>query len=362
MLKITSILGARPQFIKASALSRGISTFNKNSEKIRETIIHTGQHFDKRMSNIFFKELKIPSPKYNLRIGGGSHGENTGRMIEKIEKKILKESPDLCIIYGDTDSTLAAAIAASKLNIPIAHIEAGLRSGNKNMPEEINRILADHCSDFLFCPTLNAVKNLRNEGFSQKKVFNVGDIMFDNFLYYKMHQKRPSKLSSDFYHNFIFCTIHRAENTEKKEYFFEIISLLNKLSKEKKILFSAHPRTKKLLSSYKDLNISKNINLINPLSMFETFWALNNCSYVLTDSGGLQKEAYFAKKKCITLRDQTEWIELLDLQANLLLPPLSKNKDEKILKFKSKKTSYTKKPYGKGEASKKILSIIHEIL
>ena len=191
MLKITTIIGARPQCIKASALSREIKKFNQGKKKIYEAIIHTGQHYDKNMSDIFFQELNIPKPKYYLGVGGGSHGENTGRMIELIEKKITKESPDLCIVYGDTDSTLAASIAATKINIPIAHIEAGLRSNNKSMPEEINRIIADQCADYLFCPTLNSIKNLKTEGYKNNKIFHVGDIMLDNFIF-KDRKKIPS--------------------------------------------------------------------------------------------------------------------------------------------------------------------------
>ncbi len=358
MLKITTIIGARPQFIKASALSREIKKFNLNRKRINEAIIHTGQHYDKNMSDIFFQELNIPKPKYYLGVGGGSHGENTGRMIELIEKKIIKESPDLCIVYGDTDSTLAASIAATKINIPIAHIEAGLRSGNKSMPEEINRIIADQCADYLFCPTKNSVKNLKNEGYKNNKIFHVGDIMFDNFLFFKNRKKIPSFLKEDL-KDFIFCTIHRSENTDNKNNFNKIYKLLNKLSKHKKIIFSVHPRTFNMFSSSLKNSLSKNILLSKPLSMFETFWALENCSFVVTDSGGLQKEAYFAKKKCITLREQTEWIELSDLKVNLLLSPSSTHKEEKINNFLASVPNFKKRPYGEGITSKKILSTIY---
>ena len=236
MLKITTIIGARPQFIKASALSREIKKFNQGKKKIDEAIIHTGQHYDKNMSDIFFQELNIPKPKYYLGVGGGSHGENTGRMIELIEKKITKESPDLCIVYGDTDSTLAASIAATKINIPIAHIEAGPRSNNKSMPEEINRIIADQCADYLFCPTLNSIKNLKTEGYKNNKIFHVGDIMLDNFLFFKDRKKIPSFLKEDL-KDFIFCTIHRSENTNNKNNFNKILKLLNNLSKRRKSYF-----------------------------------------------------------------------------------------------------------------------------
>ncbi len=359
MLKISTVIGARPQFIKASALSRQIKLFNENSSRIKESIIHTGQHFDNKMSDIFFRELDIPNPKYNLGIGGGTHGENTGRMIESIEKKILKESPDIAIVFGDTDSTLAASIACSKIKIPVAHIEAGLRSNNKSMPEETNRILTDHISDFLFCPTKSAVNNLKKEGITNKIIFNVGDIMFDNYLFFYNKLKKPSKINLKNNEKFIFCTIHREENTDDEEKLREIVNLFNELSKDYKILFPIHPRTFKSISKLNSTSFSKNILAINPLSMFETFWALKYCSCVITDSGGLQKEAFFAKKKCITLREETEWNELIDMEVNLLLSPFSTKKFSKINKFLNTEPTFNKKPFGKGNTAKKILSIIY---
>ena len=353
---ICSIVGTRPQFVKLAAVSREIENFKNKSFGIKHIIIHSGQHFDKDMSDSFFSLLGIPYPEINLNIGGGSHGENTGKMIVSLEKVLIKFKPHLIFLYGDTDTTLAGSIAASKLNLKICHIEAGLRSRNKNMPEEINRILTDHCSDLLFCPTNIAVKNLISEGIDNKKLLLVGDVMYDNFLYYKKFKVTPSIFSLEAPKDFVFCTIHRAENTSNRKKLSTILKFLNQLGEQNKIIFPLHPRTRKIMEKYKE-KLTENILLTAPFTLFETFWLLEKAEFIITDSGGLQKEAFFAKKKCITLREETEWTELLEMGVNLLVPPNSKNKIERIETFKKTKPNFNVKPFGNGRAAKKILDI-----
>ena len=312
ILKIVTILGARPQFIKAGSVSREIA---KRSE-IQEIIVHTGQHYDANMSDIFFNEMKIPKPDYFLGIGGKSHGAMTGQMIEKIEEVCLKEKPDWVMVYGDTNSTLAGAIVASKLHIKLAHIEAGLRSFNMKMPEEVNRILTDRVSQILFCPTDTAVENLKNEGYDNLdvKVVKSGDVMQDGAIFYKSLAQKPS---CDIQDNFILCTIHRAENTDDEQRLKNIFRALNEIAKEKQIILPLHPRTKKIID---ELQIdTKNLTIIDPVGYLEMVWLIDNCSLVMTDSGGLQKEAYFFQKQCITLRDETEWVELVENGFNTLV-------------------------------------------
>ncbi|WP_024954304.1 non-hydrolyzing UDP-N-acetylglucosamine 2-epimerase [Sulfurospirillum arcachonense] len=311
-MKILTILGARPQFIKAGSVSREIAKHNE----IKEIIVHTGQHYDTNMSDIFFEEMKIPKPNYFLGIGGKSHGAMTGQMIEKIEEVALKEKPDWIMVYGDTNSTLAGAIVASKLHIKLAHIEAGLRSFNMNMPEEINRILTDRVSNILFCPTDVAIKNLRDEGFAsfKCKIIKSGDVMQDGAMFYKNLAVKPTCEIKDEY---ILCTIHRAENTDNVNRLRSIFEALNKIGKDKQVILPVHPRTKKLLEN---LNLEiKNLTLIDPIGYLKMVWLIDNCDFVMTDSGGLQKEAFFFEKQCITLRDETEWVELVNCGANTLV-------------------------------------------
>ncbi len=358
MIKICTVVGARPQFIKASALSREIRSGNH----FEEVIVHTGQHFDKNMSDIFFSQMNIPVPKYNLGIGGGSHGENTGRMIESLEKVFKKEAPQLLVNYGDTDTTLASSIAASKINLPIAHIEAGLRSYNREMPEEINRVLTDHCSNYLFCPSDVSVQNLKKEGIQQRYIFQIGDIMYDNFLHFRKSALKPEELKNHQLGDFVLCTLHRQENTERKDRFIEIVKLLNSLSYMFKIIIPLHPRTKNVLRQNREIRLSNNIILTQPFNMFETFWALKNASFVITDSGGVQKEAFWANKKCVTLRDETEWVELVKQKVNMLIPPLSQNKEKSILKFLKSNPSFACSPYGNGRSAEKILQTLRHLL
>jgi len=349
MMKILTILGARPQFIKAGSISREIAKFNE----IEEVIVHTGQHYDANMSDIFFDEMKIPKPNYFLGIGGKSHGAMTGQMIEKIEEVALKENPDWIMVYGDTNSTLAGAIVASKLHIKLAHIEAGLRSFNMKMPEEVNRILTDRVSNILFCPTDTAIQNLKNEGYENLdcKIIKSGDVMQDGAIFYKNFAVKPTiEVKKDF----ILCTIHRAENTDDEIRLRSIFEALEEIAKEKQVILPLHPRTKKILENLQ-LNIN-NLTFIDPVGYLEMVWLIDNCSFVMTDSGGLQKEAFFFEKQCITLRDETEWVELVMCGANTLV---GANK-EKILKSYLSNSKFNTNNskldlYGGGKASEKII-------
>lgn len=351
MKKIVSVIGARPQFIKAGAISRKIL---ENTE-IEEVLIHTGQHYDSRMSEVFFKELEIPSPKYNLGIGGFSHGVMTGRMIEGIEKILLEEKPNFTLVYGDTDSTLAGALASVKLQIPVIHIEAGLRSFNMQMPEEINRILTDRVSSLLFAPTKRAVENLQREGFENFdcEIVCSGDVMYDVALYYKDRAKKPNIV---FPKEFILCTLHRAENTENLQKMKNIFEALNKISSQIPVIMPLHPRTQnKILVN----NIqAENIYFIEPLGYLEMVWALQNCVMVATDSGGLQKEAYYFKKPCITLREETEWVELLEVGCNCLVGADAEKIYQAFKKMSDINLNFDALLYGNGNASQKILEVI----
>lgn len=316
-MKIVTVIGARPQFIKAAAVSRAF----ENKTDVDEVIIHTGQHFDPNMSDIFFSELNIPRPKYNLGIGGGTHGKNTGRMIEQIEQVLLQEKPDWVMVYGDTDSTLAAAIAAKKLHISLAHVEAGLRSYNMQMPEEINRILTDRVSNALFCPTQKAIDNLAKERFDNfgVDIVNTGDVMLDAAMYYRQFSKKPQSIRDKEISRFCLCTIHRADNTVEKKPLENILKALVQISEEYTIILPLHPRTAKVIrESGLDFSGKKNILIIDPVGYLEMIWLLQNCAFAITDSGGLQKEAFFFEKVCITLRNETEWTELVDAGVNIL--------------------------------------------
>ena len=335
-MKLVTIIGARPQIIKAAALSRAIR--NHYADQIQEVIVHTGQHYDDNMSQVFFDELQIPRPDYNLHVGSASHGVQTARMTEGIEALLIKEKPDFIVLYGDTNSTLAGAVAAAKIHVPIVHIEAGLRSFNKSMPEEINRIVCDHCSTLLFTPTKAGLENLKREGFpvdgsgvstssttaaptiDNPKVFHCGDIMYDNSLHFadiaeeKTDIIRRLELVGK---PFILATIHRDSNTDHPERLSAIFDALIELSKENQIVLPLHPRTAKLLktnlSNEKQTLIfsSANIKLIPPVSFLEMIALERHAQLVMTDSGGVQKEAYFFKKPCIILRPETEWVEIV---------------------------------------------------
>jgi UDP-GlcNAc3NAcA epimerase len=337
-MKIVTIIGARPQIIKAAALSRAIK--NHFSDQISEIIVHTGQHYDANMSQVFFDELGIPQPNYNLSIGSASHGVQTARMIEGIEEILLKEKPDFIVLYGDTNSTLAGTIAASKIHIPIAHVEAGLRSFNKKMPEEINRIMCDHASALLFSPTITGFNNLKKEGFrvENKKtftadnpgVFHCGDVMYDNSLFFKEIALAKSNIlaENDLEETkFILGTIHRNNNTDEPERLNAIFSSILRIAEDFKldVVLPLHPRTAKLLEKnldadlYKRIINEKHLKIIEPVSFLDMIALESNCKLVMTDSGGVQKEAYFFEKPCIILRSETEWKEIVEEGAAIVV-------------------------------------------
>jgi UDP-GlcNAc3NAcA epimerase len=359
-MKIVTIIGTRPQFIKASALSRVIRIHNQNinnQEKIEEIIVHTGQHFDKNMSDIFFSELEISKPDYNLKVSNLTHGAMTGRMLESIENILQNEQPNLILIYGDTNSTLAGALAASKLHIPIVHIEAGLRSFNNKMPEEINRILVDRISTQLFCPTQTAVNNLNNEGITQG-IYNVGDIMYDVTLHYQEKAKQQINLNQWKVKEkgYVLCTIHRAENTDNIARLSSILEALREIAIETQVLLPIHPRTKQLIQKLNKEEWLNGITILKPLSYLEMLRLEISAKAILTDSGGVQKEAFFNHVPCITMRDETEWVETVELGWNLIA---GANKEKILATYndtKMKKTNGT--PYGNGQSSLKILQKI----
>jgi UDP-GlcNAc3NAcA epimerase len=351
-MKILTIVGARPQFIKAAAVSRAIKSYKG---KIEEVIIHTGQHFDANMSDVFFTEMDIPKPKYNLNIHGVGHGAMTGRMLEGIEEVILKERPDWVLIYGDTNSTLAGALAASKLHVKVAHVEAGLRSFNMKMPEEINRILADRISTVLLCPTETAVSNLKKEGYDQFpiKIEITGDVMLDAARFYEKQAPEMAKVAAQIkYPRFALSTIHRAENTDDSSRLKEIVSALNEIHKSLPVVLPLHPRTAKKIA---DLGIKLDVHLLEPVGYFDMISLLSRCELVLTDSGGLQKEAYFFEKPCITFRDETEWVELVEVGANKVVGSNTSGIVKAAQDFLKDKPSFSQKLYGDGKASEKII-------
>ena len=349
MKKILTVVGARPQFIKASSVSHIVS----QSDDFSETIIHTGQHFDKNMSDIFFEELNISKPDYNLGIGGNSHGEMTGRQLEALENVMVDEQPDCVIVYGDTNSTLAGAIAAAKLNITLVHIEAGLRSQNRKMPEEINRILTDHASDILFTPTDLGAENLINEGISNNRIFNVGDVMYDASIFFSKKAVKSKIIEDLDIDQFVLATIHRAENTDNLERLENIFKGLSKSSLP--VVVPIHPRTKSRLEK-SNIQLGENINLIEPVGYLEMIWLESNCQIICTDSGGVQKEAYFFKKPCITMRDETEWVELVDSGWNVLAGASEKAISSYVNNFDVPKEYKTM--YGDGNAASIIIDVL----
>jgi UDP-GlcNAc3NAcA epimerase len=356
MKKILTIVGARPQFIKVAPVSRVLR------EYCEEKLIHTGQHYDHKMAGVFFEELNIPEPDFNLGIGSGNHGKQTGEMLSKIEEVLMSESPDAVLVYGDTNSTLAGALAAAKLHIPVFHIEAGLRSFNKKMPEEVNRILTDHISSLLFSPTQTSIDNLKNEGVVDS-VHNVGDVMYDAVLYNTKLAEDKVDISSYGVKSkeYVLATIHRAENTDDKERLQAIFESLNKL--DKTVILPLHPRTEKKLKDFKLYHLvesSNVIKVIEPVSYLEMLLLESNAYAIVTDSGGVQKEAYFMKVPCFTLRDQTEWVETVDIGWNTLVDPVKM--DLNILINTPHTAKYVENIYGDGNASRAIVEIIMNYL
>ena len=381
MKKIITVIGARPQIIKAAAISRAIK--NNFSDKILEVIVHTGQHYDENMSQIFFEELEIPFPNFNLNVGSGSHGEQTAKMLEGLENIYMQEKPDAVIVYGDTNSTIAGALAASKIHIPVIHIEAGLRSFNKAMPEEINRIACDHMSTLLFTPSETGHRNLLNEGIKndQKeaasidnpKIYLCGDIMYDNSLYFSEMSEQKSeilkelKITTD---EFILCTIHRDTNTDDTANLNAIFRALLRIQKTSnlKIVLPLHPRTKEKLNSHLDENLlteinqNKNFKIIPPTGFLDIISLEKNARLIITDSGGLQKEAFFFQKPCVILREQTEWIEIVE-NGNALIAGANELKIISSVETLIKRTDFTyPNLYGDGNAANFICKKITEEL
>ncbi len=342
-MKIITIVGARPQFIKAAVVSRAFQKLG-----IEEKIIHTGQHFDPNMSEVFFTEMQIPKPAYNLAIHGVNHGAMTGRMLEKIEKVLILEKPDLVLVYGDTNSTLAGALAAKKIHIPVAHVEAGLRSFNMQMPEEVNRILTDRISSVLYAPTQQAAENLKAEGYGNFdiKILIVGDVMLDAALFYADQLKE--KPTEDEY---FLCTLHRAENTDDLSRLKALVGGLNEIHKSTKVKLPLHPRTAAILQKN---DITLEVDTIPPQGYLEMINLLKNCKGVITDSGGLQKEAYFFQKACVTMRDQTEWVELVENGVNVLVGANREKLITEVKAINNKKLDFSMNLYGKGNAGEEI--------
>ncbi len=368
-MKIITVIGARPQIIKAAALSRVILN---DFQEIEEIIVHTGQHYDKNMSDIFFTELEIPKPQINLKVGSSSHGAQTALMIDKIEKVMLEYSPNAVVVYGDTNSTLATAIAASKLHVPIVHIESGLRSFNKKMPEEVNRILCDHVSTLLFSPTKSGYNNLLKEGFSKENsnnasadspnIYHCGDIMYDNSLYFsKLSDKNSGILEKLNLQNekFILATVHRNDNTDSKIKLKDLFSTFLQITEihQLKIILPLHPRTSKMMEQLLDSQLLKKIQesnlltIIDPASFLDMIALEKNAELIITDSGGVQKEAYFFKKPCIILRPQTEWVEIVETKSAVISDSNSKIILEATERFLSNPDLKFPKVFGDGNAA-----------
>ncbi len=370
MVKIVSIVGARPQFIKLAPFLRSVEIHNKNNDsQIRHITIHTGQHYDRGLSDIFFEELEIPPAQYNLGVGSGSHGKQTGQMLERIETVLVEEKPEVVVVFGDTNSTVAGALAAAKLHIPIAHVEAGLRSFNRVMPEEINRVIADHVSDLLLAPTDTAVKNLTNEGLKNKTV-RTGDIMYDTVLLNKELAKQKSTILAKMSlepMSYYLVTIHRAENTNDPLLLQRLLETLNQIgSVNYPVIFPIHPRTKNLIAkNLPDWSAHPSVKLIDPVGYLDMLMLISHARIVMTDSGGLQKEVFFLNRPCITLRKETEWVETVEAEANILTGP---NPDRIISaralweeKISHKKIDFShkiNKYYGNGESSTQTLNAI----
>ncbi|HOS47729.1 MAG TPA: UDP-N-acetylglucosamine 2-epimerase (non-hydrolyzing) [Bacteroidia bacterium] len=354
-MKIITIVGARPQFVKAAVVSRALSKVSD----IEELIVHTGQHHDANMSDVFFDEMEIPKPTFNLGIHGLGHGAMTGQMLEGLEAIYRDQKPDRVLVYGDTNSTLAGALAAAKMHIPVAHVEAGLRSFNMKMPEEINRILTDRISDLLFCPTQTAIDNLTKEGypFAENKLILSGDVMQDAAMYYAQTSASKSTIIEKLkLRDFVLCTLHRAENTDDLSRLKSIIDSLSEIHNVVPVVLPLHPRTQKIV---KDAGINLPFTVIDPVGYFDMIEMLKHCSLVMTDSGGLQKEAFFFAKHCITLRDETEWVELVQGGFNKLAGADYNKILSSFEEMRNKKSDFSVNLYGGGKASEKIVNELH---
>ena len=382
-MKIVTVVGARPQFIKAAAVSRAIRGLNRRRNRIQEVLVHTGQHYDYLMDKVFFEELDLPKPDYHLGVGSGSHGGQTGIMLERIEAVLKKEKPKWVLLYGDTNSTLAGALAAAKLNIPIAHVEAGLRSYNRRMPEEINRLLTDHLSTLLFCPTNQAIKNLAREGIRdspRKAVRKVGDVMYDSILYYSKIAEKKSTILRDLNllstktpnsvraihkssvhrtRDYYLATLHRAENTDDPKRLRSILKALNEIGRKVSVILPLHPRTKKIMKAYHLFPKSRWITWIEPVSYLDMLYLEKHAKAILTDSGGVQKEAYWFRIPCFTLRDETEWVETVKSGWNVLVGTELKRIVKEVGQWgKRGRVLKGNGAFGDGRASQKILQLL----
>lgn len=356
-LRIASVVGARPQFVKAAVVSEAL----RQTGGVEEYLVHTGQHFDESMSSIFFMELGIPRPAASLGIGGGTHGQNTGRMIEAIERFLLECPVDMLVVYGDTDSTIAAAIAGSKMAVRIAHVEAGLRSFNRAMPEEINRVVTDHVSDILFTPTAVADRNLLQEGVAEERIVRSGDVMYDAMVRFRVRARERSQILSETNaraKDFVLVTLHRPVNVDDADNLRSIVSALG--SSPLAVVWPVHPRTRKRLQEF-DIRLPPTVKMIDPVGFLDMVQLETSSALIVTDSGGIQKEAFFAGVPCVTVRDETEWVELIDLGANRLVDSTGLRR---ILtgKIPSFPTSVTAQPYGNGNAGEIIADTLISVM
>jgi UDP-GlcNAc3NAcA epimerase len=356
MKKILTILGARPQFIKASVVSYAM----RQSSQLQEVLVHTGQHFDANMSDVFFGELGMRKPDYFLDIHGGGHGAMTGRMLEQVEKVLLIERPDVVLVYGDTNSTLAGALAAVKLHIPVAHVEAGLRSFNIAMPEEVNRILTDRISRWLFTPTAAASANLRHEGVVDEHIEEVGDVMYDVALHHGGRLDASGGILGKLGlvpESYFLATIHRAENTDYEQRLLAIVDGLQAVAQHMTVVWPLHPRTRGVLQYMGRLaGLSPNLLLIDPVGYLDMVQLEKHSAVIATDSGGVQKEAFFYSVPCVTLRDETEWVELVDAGWNRLVPPLSADDVQSAILGALGQRGKDVQPYGAGDAAQRIVN------
>jgi UDP-N-acetylglucosamine 2-epimerase len=362
-MRIVTVVGARPQFIKAAVVSRAIRRHNRvgGSPRIREILVHTGQHYDYLMSRVFFENLGIPVPDYNLKVGSGTHPWMIGTILRRIERVLLTESPDWVLVYGDTNSTLAGALAAAKLPLPVAHVEAGMRSGNREMPEETNRLLTDHLSSALFCPTRSAVDNLKKEGIT-RGVYRVGDVMYDAFLEYRDRAVRRSRILQKLAvtpKNFYLATVHRQENADDTRRLSEIFGALDRLAtRDCPVIVPLHPRTRlRIREQKKDVTRrNRHLRLINPLGYQDMIALVSQARVILTDSGGVQKEAYFAGVPCVTLRNETEWVETVEAGWNILAGADSGRIVRALAEISGRKKRKSLRTfYGDGRAGQKIV-------
>lgn len=355
---VVTVVGARPQFVKAAVVSRAIRRAGVLSEKI----VHTGQHYDENMSRIFFDELDIPRPDYNLGVGSGSHGAQTGQMLEAIERVLLDERPDWMLVYGDTNSTLAGALAASKLHIPVAHVEAGLRSFNRAMPEEINRVLTDHVADLLFAPTGVAVQHLQNEGVPSSRVHLIGDVMYDAALFYGAKAEQDSRILEQLQlksGDYMLATVHRAENTDDPARLAAVVGGLSGVAADVPVVLPLHPRTRAVLDrSGLLLSAAGGLRIIDPVGYLDMVTLERGARLIATDSGGVQKEAYFYGRPCVTLRDETEWVELVSTGWNVLCPPVSAEVVEQTIRARIDTQGERVTLYGKGDAADQVASLL----